>query len=275
MKKKVWMAAVLAMVLGTAACSNKTNETTAAPETTETTEAVTEAAADTEEETEEVEEDYLSGIITAISDQLLTVKSDDDESEKQYDISNAELVQEFPLAEGDWVEITFPFETTEDPVPVIRLEVLDSVIAATTDPSVEGVVEDATMNTLTLKTEDGTYSFTTENAYVVAENGVTVGETATVTYLGDLDDTDQNPLAVKVVMADSYDSEAAQQNAFIGSVAQVEESSIVLESAYGDFFTFVSDEIDFSAYQVGDNLKIFYTGTIAEKAIPAVSIEKQ
>lgn len=278
MKKTLLITTMLVLALSATACSKKAEETTAAPETT--TEAMTEAVtteAPTEETTEEeeVEEDYMSGLITKFTDTVLTIKNDDDETVKDYDISDAEVIQEFPFAEGDWVEITFPAETTEDPVPVIRVEVLDSVIAATTDPSVEGTVEDATMNTLTLKVESGeSYTFTTTNAYVVGKDGITVDKKATVTFIGDAEDTDPNPLAVKIVMEDSYNTPEAELNAFSGEVAQIEEESIVLESADGDFYTFVSDDIDFSSYKVGDSLQIFYTGTITEKAIPATKIVK-
>ena len=277
MKKKLLITTMLVLALSATACSKKTDETTAAPETTEVvTEAVaTEATTEESTEEEEVEEDYMSGLITKFTDTILTIKNDDDETVKDYDISDAEVIQDFPFAEGDWVEITFPAETTETPVPVIRVEVLDSVIAATTDPSVEGTVEDATMNTITLKLEDGeSYTFNTANAYVVGKNGITVDKEATVTFIGDVEDTDPNPLAVKIVMEDSYNTPEAELNAFSGEVAQIEEDSIVLESADGDFYTFVSDDIDFSSYKKGDSLQIFYTGTITEKAIPATKIVK-
>lgn len=276
MKKKLLITTMLVLALSATACSKKAEETTAAPTTEATTEAVaTEASTEETTEAEEVEEDYMSGLITKFTDTILTIKNDDDETTKDYDISDAEIIQEFPFAEGDWVEITFPAETTKNPVPVIRVEVLDSVIAATTDPYVEGTVEDATMNTITLKLEDGeSYTFNTTNAYVVGKEGITVDKKATVTFIGDVEDTDPIPLAVKVVMEDSYNTPEAELNAFSGEVAQIEEDSIVLESADGDFYTFVSDDIDFSSYKKGDSLQIFYTGTITEKAIPATKIVK-
>lgn len=276
MKKKLLITTMLVLALSATACSKKVDETTAAPETTTeaaTTEATTAAVETTEEE--DVEEDYMSGVITKFTDTLLTIKNDDDGTEKDYDISKAEVVQEFPFAEGDWVEVSFPAETTEDPVPAIHVEVMESVIAATTDQSVEGTVEDATMNTLTLKVEDGTsYSFTTSNAYVVGKDGIRVDQKATVTYIGDVEDTDPNPLAVKIVMEDSYNTPEAELNAFSGEVAQIEEESIVLESADGDFYTFVAEDLDLSSYKVGDTVQVFYTGTITEKAIPATRIVK-
>ena len=82
-------------------------------------------------------------------------------------------------------------------------------------------------------------------------------------------------MATKVVTEDSYDTAEAELSAFIGKVAQNEEDNIVLESAEGDFYTFVSDDIDFSAYSTGDTLQIFYTGTITDKEISADKVEKK
>lgn len=274
MKKTLLITAILAMAIGATACSKKADTpTTAAPTTEAATEATTEAA--TEETTEEeIEEDYVSGIITAIDGDILTVKNDDDQTEKKYDISKAEITQEFPLSEGDWLEISFQAETTEDPIPAFTVEVSESVIGQNTDPSVEGKVADATMNTITLEVDGEQYSMTRSNAYVVAKDGITVDKNATVTFLGDLDD---EPMALKIVMEDSYNTPEAEINAFIGTVAQIGEEgdNIVLESDNGDFFTFVSDDIDFTEYEEGQNLQIQYEGSVGAKEITAVKITKK
>ncbi len=272
MKKALLLAMTAALAISSAACSKK--EEAPAATTAATTEAAsTEAPAETEAteaETEEIEEDYASGEITKIDGMVLTVQIDD-ETAVDYDIADAEIVQEFPLSEGDLVDITFPAGSTEDPIPVLYMEVFESVIGLNTDPSAEGIVKDATMDSLTLEVDGTDYVMTKANAYVVAKEGITVGQKATVTYLGDLDD---EPMAVKIVMEDSYDTPEAEESAFIGEVAQVGEEGnrIVLESAVGDFFTFVSDDIDFSGYKEGQTLQITYTGTIGAKEIPAVAV---
>ena len=268
MKKTLLLVTIAALSISAAACSKK-EET--APTTAEiSSEAVTEATTEAETETEEeVEEDYVSGLITKIDGNTITVKNDSDETEKNYDISNAEVNKEFPLSEGDWVDITFPAGSTEDPVPVMM-----SVIGQNTDPSAEGKVVDASEGTLTLEVDGEQYTLETANAYVVGKNGIEVNKNATVTYLGALDDA---PMALKVVMEDSYDTPESEINAFIGTVAQVNEdgAGIVLESADGDFFTFVSDSIDFTEYEEDQTLKITYTGTISAKEIPAVEVTAQ
>lgn len=269
MKKRLLAAGFLALALGISACSSKPAETTAAPvETTAAEETTT--APETEEE--EIEEDYMTGYITAIEDTVLTVKNDDDDTEKNYDISDAEIIHEFALSEGDWVEICYPAETTEDPVPVMTLEVLESEIGKNVDPSVEAVIEEVTDEAITITTEDEeSYTLLRANAYVVSDEALAAGQTVTITYLGDLDD---EALAVKIVEENSYDTPEAELFAFTGTVAQIDEDegSIVLESQQDDFFTFVSDEIDFSGYEEGETLTIVYTGTISAKDIPAVEV---
>lgn len=216
----------------------------------------------------------MSGVITAIDGDILTVKNDEDQTEKKYDISKAEITQEFPFSEGDWLEISFQAETTADPVPAFTVEVLDSIIGQNTDPSVEGKIADATTNTITLEVDGEQYSMMRSNAYVVAKDGITVDKNATVTYLGDLDD---EPMALKIVMEDSYKTPEAEINAFIGTVAQIGEEgeNIVLESDNGDYFTFVSDDIDFTEYEEGQTLQIQYEGSVGAKEINALKITKK
>ncbi len=272
--KKTWLVmAVLTMALGATACSsNNSGTATTTAESTEAATEATESAEETEAE-EDVEEESMTGVVTAINGDILTVLSDDDDSEKDYDLSKAEVVREFPFAEGDLVEITFPYETTEDPVPAIYVEVLESVIALSSDPTATGTVTAADDATLTLELEDGeSYTVNIANAYIVATDGITTDKEATVTYIGDLDD---EAMAVKVVMEDSYDTEAAERNAFVGKVVQSEENNIVLESANEDFYTFVSDDLDFTEYSAGDTVRIFYIGTITDKEIEAEEIEKK
>ncbi len=280
MKKTLIAVAVLTLALGATACSSKKDSDASTAATTEATDAAeanaqspgagSEEATEESTEEEEVEEDYMTGIVTAIDGDVLTVKSDDDGGEKKYDISKADITREFPFAEGDSVEITFPAESTQDPVPVIALEVMESVIAQNTDPSAEGTVTETGDETITLKMEDGeTYTLGSANAYIVAADGITAGKKATVTYIGDLDD---EAMAIKIVMEDSYGTPEADIFAFVGEVAQIEDNNIILESADGDFYTFITDGIDLSGYSVGNVVQVEYTGTITGKEIPAVNI---
>ena len=85
MKKALLITAIAAVSISAAACSSKkAAETTAAPAETTTTAAETSSEA-------EAEEDYTSGVITAIDGDILTVKDDYDDQERKYDISKAEV----------------------------------------------------------------------------------------------------------------------------------------------------------------------------------------
>ena len=78
MKKALLITAIAAVSISAAACSSKKNaETTAAPAETTTTAAETSSEA-------EAEEDYTSGVITAIDGDILTVKDDYDDEERKY-----------------------------------------------------------------------------------------------------------------------------------------------------------------------------------------------
>lgn len=273
MKKALLTAAILTMVLGTVACSSKAGDTPATTAGTSTEAAESTTATETSEEETEADYDEVSmtGTVTAMDGDILTVKDDDDDTDKDFDLSNAEINQEFPLSEGDIVEIIYPDGTEKDPIPAISLEVYESVIGQNTDPSATGTVAEASDATLTLDLGDGeSYTFTITNAYIVGANGIATGKEATVTYIGEIDD---EPIATKVVMEDSYDTEEAERNAFVGKVSQIEENSIVLESAQEEFYTFTSEDIDFSQQKVGDTITIFYTGTLSGKTIAAEEIE--
>lgn len=268
MKKALLITAIAAVSISAAACSSKkAAETTAAPAETTTTAAETSSEAETEE-------DYTSGVITAIDGDILTVKDDYDDQERKYDISKAEVTKDFPLSEGDWVDLTVPANNAEDPIPAIAMEVTASMLEQSMDPVADGTVKDVASDSMTLEVDGEDYKVLTGNAYVVDKDGIQAGAAAEVTYLGDLDD---EPLAIKIVMDDAKDTDEAQIDAFVGKVAQLGEDGdhIVLEAQTGDFFTFVSDSIDLSQYAEGDTLQIQYDGSINDKEIKAVKITKK
>lgn len=271
-KKTLLLAAVAVLSISAAACSKKEEPAPTSAATEASTEAASEAA--TETSTEAVSEEYMSGILTGIDGDTLTIKSDEDDSERTYSIKDAELIHEFPLAEGDWVDVSFPEGSTKEPVPVITLEVTMSMIEQNSDPVAEGTVTDAAKNTMTLDVDGEEYTLNTSNAYVVGKNGIQTDKQCKVSYLGFLDD---DPIVTKIVMEDSYDTPEAEINAFIGTVAQIGQDgrSIVLETEAGDFFTFVNADIDFSAYKESQTVQITYDGSIGDKEIAATAITKK
>ena len=68
------------------------------------------------------------------------------------------------------------------------------------EQSISGVVTDASMNTVTIKTDAGDeLSFGTEDADVSKVNGMDVGKTLTIYYTGTIDGTDTSKVTVVAV----------------------------------------------------------------------------
>lgn len=267
-KKTLLLAAIAVLSISVAACSKKEESAPA------TTAAETSAEASTEASSEAPAEEYMSGLISKIDGDVLTIKNDEDGSERTYTIADAKLIHEFPLAEGDWVDITLPEGADAEPIPVLALEVTLSMIEQNSDPVAEGKITEVSEHTIVFEADGEEYTLNTSNAYIVGEKGIQADLQCKISYLGFLDD---DPIVTKIVMEDSYDTPEAQINAFIGTVVQVGPNgdSIVLETAAGDFFTFVSGDIDFSAYKEGQTVQITYDGSIGSKEIAATAITKK
>lgn len=276
MKKQMLATSLLIMALGLSACSPKAPAETTPAETT-TTAAAAEATTASEAETEEeVEEVSIDGIITKIESDVVTVKNSEDDKEISFDISKAEVINDFDLSVGDEVEVTFAEGASGETVPAITFEVYTSVIEENSDPLVSGSIEKSDDNTLSLKTEDGeTYSFSTANSYIVSKDGIKEGVNAEITYLGDLEDTDPIPMAIKVVTEDSFDSEDAKINAFKGTIDQLTGQDFTAETADGNYFSCTAEDgVDLSSFSKGDTVLITYTGSLTAKVIAVTNVEK-
>lgn len=280
MKRKLLAMMMITMALGMTACSKKTDvETTAETTATETTVAETakESESVTETESEVVDEDYVDGTITAISGKIITVKNDEDETEAKYDLTDAQVNNQFDLTEGDWVEVIFAEGAAGDVIPAIRLEVLTSILEESMDASITGTIEEASADTIKVKDEEGeTYEISIVNAYVVSKDGVKQGVEATVTYLGDLGDEEELPMGIKIVTEDSYDSDEAKVNAISGTVSQVFEGVLTLELADGSQFNFNSENgsVDINTFKTGDTVTFTYEGSLASKIVPITGVVK-
>ncbi|MBT9779305.1 hypothetical protein GPL15_22765 [Clostridium sp. MCC353] len=277
MKKHMLAASLLIMTLGLAACSPKAPaETTPAETTAAATTAETTAAVETETEEEEVEEASVDGVITKIDSNVVTIKNSEDDKETAYDISKAEVIGDYELSVGDEVEVTFAEGSTGDVISAIALEVYTSVIEENSDPKISGTVEESADSTVSLKTEDGeTYSFSTSNSYIVSKSGIKPGVNAEVTYLGDLEDTDPIPMAIKVVTEDSFDSEDAKINAFRGTIDQLTGNDFTAETEDGNYFSCTAEaDVDLSSFKKGDTVLITYSGPLTAKVIAVTNVEK-
>ena len=197
-----------------------------------------------------VEEDYFYGFVSDVTDQVLTV-SDDEGNEVKFDFSEAELTGADAIGVGDEVEVVFEGQMAEDVTKAKSVDIITSAAEleeeeeeAGEDEVVSGTVEKADDKTLTLTTEDGTYTFNSIIAQKVTEAGIKEGVEAEITYYGDLEDTVDIPVATRIVTEDAADSEYAQIYTLTGKAAEVGEDHIVLDTAEPDntLFSFAGED---------------------------------
>lgn len=278
MKKHYLTIVVMALALGMTACSSKTNETTA-PTTTqaETTDAAT---ASTEAE-EDLEEDYFYGFVGEVNDKIITVAEGEDKAVK-FDITDAEITGADAIGVGDEVEVTFNGEMSQDVTKAKSVEIITSAAeeaeaeaAAENDEIISGTIEKADDKTVTLKTEDGTYTFNALIAQKVTKGGIKAGVNADVTFYGDLEDEEDKPVATKIVTEDAKDTPDAKVNALTGKVAEVKSDYVVLDTVDPEntLFTFLGTEGMFDGVKVGDTATVIYEGTLTDKTIKATGVK--
>ena len=282
MKKHYLAVAVLALALGMTACSSqKPAETTAAQTTAaaETTAAETTAA---EATTEAEDEEYFYGYVKELKDNVVTME-DDEGATAKFDFSKAEFTDDKKLGVGDEVEITYTGELSTDVNKAIMVDIVTSAAeeaaeaaAAEEDQTVSGTIEKADNSSVTLKSDDGTYVFDATIAQKVTKGGIKAGVTADITYYGDLDDTEEPPMATRIVTEDAMDSADAEIYTLTGKVVEVSSSSVVLETADKDksVFAFVGDDGMFDSLKEGDTATVSYVGTLTARAIVATGLQK-
>lgn len=271
MKKTYLAITVLAVALGMTACSSKPVETTAA---------TTSGGDESLIAGEEVEENYFYGYVDSVEGDVVTITSGEETTAK-FNISAAEISGAEKLGAGDEVEITFSGEMSADITEAKVVDILTSAAAeaeaeaaAEKDLSVKGTVESADENIVTLKTEEGTYTFNAKIAQNVTKNGIKSGVEAEVTYYGDLNDSEDKPVATRIVTKDAADLPEAKEYALTGKVAEVSADFLVIDTKDPDntLFTFSGKGI-FDGLKVGDTATVVYEGTLTDRTIVAVGIK--
>ena len=270
MKKIYLAAAVMALALGMTACSSKTEETAAQ------TEAAAQASS-AEADTEDLEVEYFDGSVNVVEESVVTV-ADAEGTEHKFDISQAELLGADTVDVGDEVEVSYVAGSlSEDTTAALEIEVLvsaaeEEIEEPLADEVINGTIAEVGEGTLTLETDDGTYTFNTLIGQQVTEGGLNAGTAAEVTYYGDLEDTDDLPVITRIVTEDAMDSEDASIYTLTGTVAEAGEGYVVLDTAdpSNTFFTFEGDV--FVGVQVGDTITVIYEGSLTAWTIPAVGV---
>lgn len=276
MKKQYLTIAALALVLGLTACSSKPAETTAAAATA--TAAETTAESTTEEE---AVEDFFYGFVSDVADKVVTV-ADDEGKEVKFDFSAAEVTGADEIGVGDEVEVTFEGELADDVTKAKSIDVITSEAAveseeemAGEDEVVNGTIEKADDKTVTLKNDEGTYTFNSIIAQKVTKGGIKEGTKAEITFYGDLDDTTDLPVATRIVTEDAADTDEANIKTLTGKAAEVGSDHIVLDTADPEntLFSFVGEDGMFDGIEVGDTVTVIYDGTLTDRAIRAEGIQ--
>lgn len=282
MKKQYLAAAVVALALGMTACSSQKPAETTTAVAAETTAAETTAAETTTAAEETEEEDYFYGYVKELKDNVVTME-DDEGATAKFDVSGAEFTDDRELGVGDEVEITFTGELTTDVNKAVMVDIVTSAAeeaaeaaAAEEDPVVTGTIEKTDDSSVTLKNDDGTYVFDASIAQKVSKGGIKAGVEADITYYGDLEDTEEPPMATRIVTEDAMDSADAEIYTLTGKVVEVSTGSVVLETSDKDksIFAFVGEDGMFDGLKEGDTATVIYEGTLTARAIVATGLQK-
>lgn len=276
MKKQYLAVAFLAVALGLTACSSKKADTeTTTAQAVESTEA---SSADSEEE---VDEEYYYGFVSLVEDKIITV-TDDEGNVAKFDVTDARITGADEIGQGDEVEVGYTGELSEDVTKSTSVDIMTSAAevakeeeADAEDLVLEGTIESADDTTITVKTDEGSYTLNSIIAQKVTKDGIKAGAEAEVTYYGDLEDPDDMAVATRIITADAKDSEEAQKKTLTGTAAEVESDYIVLDTADPDntLFSFVGEEGMFDDINVGDTVTVIYDGSLTDKMIAAEGIE--
>lgn len=274
MKKQYLTIAVLALALGMTACSSKSDDKA----TDATTAVETTVPATTSEEDADLQ-DYFHGTVSAVEDKIITV-ADEAGTEEKFDITNAQIEGADAVEVGSQVEVLFKGVITADVSEVISVEVIEAETETENegegDIVISGAIEKADDNTLTLKTEDGSFTFNTKIAQKVTKDGIKAGVEAEVTYYGDLDDEEVPAVATRIVTKDAADSEDAKIYTLTGKVVEVDADHVVLDTVDPDntLFSFAGAKAGlFDKLSVGDTATVVYEGTLTGMTSIAVGVK--
>lgn len=278
MKKHFAVIAVLSAAVAMTACGSGTGATTAADTTAESTVAET----TTQAETEEADTEYFDGTVNAVEGDQITV-TDPEGQEVVFDIAGAEILGADQVGVEDEVEVSYLGALAEDVTKAESVDILFSAAeqaaeeaAASEDTVLSGTVGEVSEDSMSLETEDGTYTFNTRIAQKVSKDGIKSGVNAEVTYYGDLDDPDAPAVATKIVTEDAADTVEASVTTLTGTAAEVASDHIVVETSDPDntMFAFQGTEGMFDGVNTGDTVTVIYEGTLTDKTITALGLQK-
>lgn len=299
MKNKYLAAAVLlALTLTAAACSSGNNKE---PQTSEAAEETTVESSEAQESQnsqesleessaqeagaeasgEELDEDYFYGKVVKTEGNTVTIE-DEEGTQAVFDVSGAEFSDDVEIRQGDDIEITFLGTLSQGTTAAVYVDFISSAALEESeaeseeeDPTISGVIQKAENGSVTLETDEGTYTFDTSIAQKVTLGGIVSGTEADITYYGDLDDEEILPMATRIVTEDAADSADADMFTLTGTAVEVNPASIVLETPDKDktLFVFEGTEGMFNGISPGDTATIIYEGTLTARVVKALGVQ--
>ena len=299
MKRKLFTAAVFAAVLAISTCGKKADtaeSTTAAANATEAGAGETSASALSQEEIEsaaaeaeaEIEDEgYFDGTVTGMAGTQITVLSDAGEN-YTFDLANAELDPDYEVLPGAYVEVSYDGAknqggATEATMVSVLMSLEQQAMERGEDPALQGTVKDYVDGQITVTDPNGEeHTFDTSIAQIASQTGISAGAQVMVTYVGSIDEEVQEdseegsgsgmPVAIKIVTPDSAGT--ASENKISGTIAYVDGGQMMLDTT-AIAFEFTGDPSLFAGLAEGDQVTVTYTGSVGNKTVQAVAVEKQ
>ncbi len=141
-------------------------------------------------------------------------------------------------------------------------------VSSGTPARVTGIIEEATMNTITIQVYDGkSLTFSTANADKSKCQGLTIGSRADVFYTGTILETDTLDVAVTAIQQPYGDAKVSPCTPVrvSGVIQDGTMNTITIQVYDGKTLTFSTANADKSKCEgliIGSNIDVFYTGTI-------------
>ncbi len=146
----------------------------------------------------------IEGILKSFSGNLLTIETLKGE-ELIFDVSQATIETTHGLLSGDDVLLKYEGKISDkDTSNAVVKQVIDKT---TSDPelqasTISGKLVDSSMNTITIETNEGKYTFSTALVEMDVRNGLVNGNIIYVTYIGKINGTDTSDIKIMKIVDD-------------------------------------------------------------------------
>ena len=155
----------------------------------------------------------INGVLAGYSGEILSVKATDGKTYEFVVPDPSVFTTTDALNIGDDVQVTFTGTVNgTDTTQATVTKVEDKSASSQTVQTIVGTVTDATMNTMTIQATAGLITFDTGSAQIISPNGVLIGDTVYIDYIGTINGTDASKVVVTTVV-DNDDNRQPVQTA--------------------------------------------------------------